>query len=65
MLGTPENRTVTICYELIESINRNSPATVSKEGITRRETIVGSIMMVIARNRACHVRPLGNPDPRT
>lgn len=43
----PENRSVTVCYELIDSIVRAAPKTKSPAGVTRQEAIRGPVFQIL------------------
>ncbi|MCJ2048758.1 DUF4344 domain-containing metallopeptidase [Methylobacterium sp. J-070] len=43
----PEDRSVTICYELIDSIVRVAPRTKSPAGVTRRDAIAGPVFQIL------------------
>ena len=45
---SPDDRSLTICYELVEDIIKNAPQTVSEDGfITRAAAIVGNLVGVV------------------
>ncbi|MCJ2065288.1 DUF4344 domain-containing metallopeptidase [Methylobacterium sp. J-088] len=43
----PENRSVTVCYELIDSIVRAAPRTRSPAGVTRQDAIRGPVFQIL------------------
>ncbi|ARO57525.1 hypothetical protein B2G69_18175 [Methylorubrum zatmanii] len=43
----PENRSVTLCYELIDSIVRTAPKTKSPAGVSRQEAIRGPVFQIL------------------
>ncbi|KAB1072487.1 DUF4344 domain-containing metallopeptidase [Methylobacterium planeticum] len=43
----PENRSVTLCYELIESVYKAAPKTKSPAGVTRQEALVGPVAQIL------------------
>lgn len=43
----PENRSITVCYELIDSIVRAAPKNKSPEGVTRQEAIRGPVFQIL------------------
>ena len=43
----PEDRSVTVCYELIDSIVQAAPKTRSRAGITRQEAIRGPVFQIL------------------
>ena len=43
----PENRSITICYELIDSVVRAAPEKKSPAGVTRQEAIQGPVFQIL------------------
>lgn len=43
----PENRSVTVCYELLDSIVRVAPRTRSRAGVTRQDAIRGPLFQIL------------------
>lgn len=43
----PENRSVTVCYELLDSVVKAAPRSTSPAGVTRQEAIRGPIFQIL------------------
>ncbi len=43
----PENRSVTLCYELVASIHKVAPKTKSPAGVTRHDALVGPVAQIL------------------
>jgi hypothetical protein len=43
----PENRSITLCYELVDSVRKAAPKTRSPAGVTRREALVGPVSQIL------------------
>ncbi|GJE45887.1 DUF4344 domain-containing metallopeptidase [Methylobacterium soli] len=43
----PESRSITLCYELVDSLHKAAPKTRSPAGVTRREALVGPVSQIL------------------
>ncbi|GEP02899.1 DUF4344 domain-containing metallopeptidase [Methylobacterium oxalidis] len=43
----PESRSVTLCYELVESVRKAAPKTTSPAGVTRQEALRGPVAQIL------------------
>lgn len=48
----PENRSVTLCYELVDGVVRAAPRTRSPSGVTRREAVQGPVFQILLHESA-------------
>ncbi len=58
----PENRSVTVCYELLDSIVQAAPRTKSPAGVTRQDAIHGPVFQILL-HESSHLRSLAATDP--